>query len=483
MKKIKSKDSLIPRHTLDDLASRVKDVDLNAYFIFGAIILVLIVGLYAIFAPGAQNQSVGNPACGKIVIATTGTSLRSTVAQTLEGAPFFLIVDPLSGKLIESIRNPYRGTQPDPQIAYLIAGKGEEAVIVGNIDAQSYNILMQFGIRVFGGYTGQTKRVIRLYRQARITQSPSPDTVSQVSTPQASLNNGTQGAAWGGPDINGMGPVYQNYGYPMMQGMNAGMGWRNMNAMNAMNAPCPLPGRGAWMQGAMPQALPDADTMRQTNATTQVAFGWGQQAFVCPNCNWRMKAARQGNSFPTCPNCGSSMALDVQNTNNNGWIQQWGDQIANMDQLQPQYNQMMNQPNFWQGKESTGFFLCPNCNWRMFAQQGQNSFPRCPNCGQIMARGGAYNLNQNNQPNYYNYGNNPMAPVAAPMPIQAPPIPSNAQMTHEYRGVCSNCHQIIDSATGGNNVPPAAQQMQGNYTPQPQGQNSVRVGIGKRANK
>jgi predicted Fe-Mo cluster-binding NifX family protein len=59
-------------------------------------------------------------------------------------------VDPLSEKLIEAVKNPYRGPQPDPQIAYLIAGKGEEAVIVGNIDQQSYNILMQFGIRVFG---------------------------------------------------------------------------------------------------------------------------------------------------------------------------------------------------------------------------------------------------------------------------------------------------------------------------------------------
>jgi len=74
--------------------------------------------------------------------------------QPLGGCAVFLVVDPLSRKLIEVIRNPYRGQQANPQIVYLIAGKGEEAIIVGSIDQQSYDMFMQFGIRVFGGYQG-----------------------------------------------------------------------------------------------------------------------------------------------------------------------------------------------------------------------------------------------------------------------------------------------------------------------------------------
>ena len=106
-----------------------KKIDLNAYFIFGAIVLVFLLGMYAIFSPGVQNQ--GNPACGKIVIAANGSTLRANVAQTLQEALYFLVVDPLSGKLVEVVHNPYQGPQPSAQIAYLVAGKGEEAVIVG----------------------------------------------------------------------------------------------------------------------------------------------------------------------------------------------------------------------------------------------------------------------------------------------------------------------------------------------------------------
>lgn len=170
----------------------------------------------------------------------------------------------------------------------------------------------------------------------------------------------------------------------------------------------------------------------------------------------------------------------------------------------------MNQPNFWQGPESTGFFLCPNCNWRMFAQQGQNEFPRCPNCSQIMARGGAYYQNQNAPQNFYNpgnaqmgnmqmgnnqMGNNQMAPVALQNPVSAPPISSNAVMPHGYRGVCSNCHQILDTPANNQNQPmanqqvawnvnaqqPGANQMMWNNVPQAQGQQSIRVGIGRGA--
>lgn len=391
MRKIGTKASAV---TLKDFGGRMKDVDLDTYFIFGAIILVMLLGAYALFSPEGANPKMGNPACGKIVIASDGASLRSNVAGTLQDAPYFLVVDPLKGKLLEAVKNPYRGPQPDPKIAYLIAGKGEEAVIVGNIDQQSYNILMQFGIRVFGGYTGKSQRVIKLYRQARIVQTPALNTVPQPSmnAPGAPLNtqgisanpqgmavgfgqgpfvqgqgvpanyfcpqcryamngqnfggnvpvcphcrnlmmqqNAGQGAAWGMPDTNGMG--FDNGLQVTPNAVQAGGGMQN-----GTGPTCPLPMRqNAFVQGAMIQgvAMPDADTMRQANPFTQIAFNWGEQPFVCPNCNWRLKATRQGNSYPGCPNCGSSMALDKSNQ---GWWPQGGQQgvqqAANMAQLQ-----------------------------------------------------------------------------------------------------------------------------------------------------
>lgn len=539
----------------EGMTERLKDADLNTFFIFAAILLVLIVGVYALFSPDAQNARLGNPACGNIVIATDGPSLAANVSASLSEARFFLVVNPLSKKLLESIRNPYRGPQPNPQIAYLIAGKGEEAVIVGDIDQQSYNILMQFGIRVFGGYQGQARKSISLYRQARIGQSPQPtDTVTQVPvTPQGAqqanvpqtaaqqagwgmnqpycpvparmqangmqgngMQGGRVGAGFGMTDIPNMGMAYPLCPVPngmqmntMQGGMGAGFGMPDMNGMGMAQPVCPFPGAGLQanaMQGGTPagfgmtdmtgmgvqdiynKGVMDAMNMNNPgDLGTQVAFGWGQQPFVCPNCNWRINALRQGNNFPNCPNCRSPMALDMSSKNPIGkWWANNGQQAANMTQLRPQMNQMTNQPNFWQGPESTGFFLCPNCNWRMYSQQGANEFPKCPNCGQIMARGGAYSVNPNtwnnsapavlggngnsmnpgamnqvafaqNNTNYYNPANPPTTAIipantgaVAPVALQqaqtgqplAPPIFRDAVMPHEYRGVCENCHVI-----------------------------------------
>jgi hypothetical protein len=73
----------------------------------------------------------------------------------------------------------------------------------------------------------------------------------------------------------------------------------------------------------------------------------------------------------------------------------------------------------------SGFLICPNCNWRMNAHAGMGQFPRCPNCQAIINTG----LNTQNTA----FANEPTAP----------PISTNALMPHGYRGVCSNCHQIL----------------------------------------
>lgn len=480
-KRLQEKDS---KATVEDFSSRIKKADLNTYFIFGAIILVLLVGLYAIFSPVVQDADTGNPACGKIVIAADGPSLASNVAPSLSEARFFLVVDPLSKKLLESIRNPYRSQQPNLQIVYLIASKGEEAVIVGSIDQQSYNMLMQYGIRVFGGYKGPARKVLSLYRQARISQAnviPAQDPMQEQAPMQAQVPQmppavaqpaafAPAGCVFSCPNCGltangqaGAGNSCQlcpNCKMQMIQNnrisptAQAAWGGQGMAGNFMYNPYCQLPiAQGGLMQGQIVAANMGMQGVNN-NMGNQVAFGWEEQPFVCPNCNWRLKCKRQGNSFPNCPNCNSPMATDMTNANN-GW--QWwknGQQAANMGQLRPQMNQMTNQPNFWQGPESTGFFLCPNCNWRMYAQAGQNEFPRCPNCGQIMARGGAYPQNQNmqnNQPVAGFAGNyNAGTQVALQAPATAPAI----TMPHPYRGECSNCHQVLGA-------PPAADAQSG----------------------
>ncbi|MBF0486045.1 MAG: magnetochrome domain-containing protein [Candidatus Omnitrophica bacterium] len=467
--------------SFEEFMARFKDADLNTYFIFGAILLILIVGVYALFSPEAKNARQGNPACGMIVIATDGSALASGVATTLNEARYFLVVNPLSGKLVEAMKNPYRGPDVNTQLVYLIASKGEEAVIVGNIDQQSYSILMQFGIRVFGGYQGRAQKVVKLYRQARISASPQPvdNTAQTYVTAQTPQPMGNTQAAFGQPGQYMQGPGMNNSYCPIPNRMQpAGMPMNAVPAGAGMNQRyCPLPGRMQGMVNNFAQG-------------TQAAFGWGQQAFVCPVCNWRMKAARQGNNFPTCPNCGASMALDMSNQNKDTFWSE-GMWAANQTGINPQqYYQAPSQGNFGQGADINQPFLCPNCNWRMYSQQGMNEFPRCPNCGQVMARCNNNFQNQNfqNQNSQYNaapngyYGNGNFGNQVAMTQgtaTQAPPITRDAMMPHAYRGVCSNCHQILDASAGvqNNAVNVIPNNQVQNVVPQ-QDPNSAHIAIG-----
>jgi hypothetical protein len=86
-----------------------------------------------------------------------------------------------------------------------------------------------------------------------------------------------------------------------------------------------------------------------------------------------------------------------------------------------------------------GMLTCPNCARNIVLPVGphgggftQVALPHtiatCPNPAQCFPQqtpGGGF------------------APVAFTNPIAPPPITRNAIMPHEYRGVCSNCHQIL----------------------------------------
>lgn len=234
-------------NALDDLAAKFKNAHFNEYFIFGSIALVLVIGLYALFSPSTQNALTdGNPACGKIVVAADGPFLRSNVATSLTGAKYFLVINPLSTKLLEAVKNPFSAMQvPPADVAYFVAGKGEEAVVAGDIDPQCYRILAQFGVRSYGGYTGRVKDVVDLYRQASI--SP--------------MNVGVPGRVFG-------------------RGQGLGQGLDQSQGLG---------------QGQSP------------NMTAPV--GLGQSFYTCPNCKWRVYPAANMGQNPICPNCRTILPL------------------------------------------------------------------------------------------------------------------------------------------------------------------------------
>jgi hypothetical protein len=164
-------------------------------------------------------------------------------------------------------------------------------------------------------------------------------------------------------------------------------------------------------------------------------------------------------------------------------VQNYYQPVANQQQIvsgpvqgniQNNANQMSSsQPSFWQGRDSNGYFVCPGCNWRMYSETPLGEYPRCPNCKQIMARGGLVTQNNGNQnyptqntfsqPQAYqapaiaqNFGDQfagrdipqqfaPRAQAYQTPAIQPPPIYRTSPLVHDYRGVCTNCHQILNS--------------------------------------
>jgi len=240
--------------SMEALTAKVRNSDLNTYFIFGSIILVLAIGVYAIFSPTAKNSRLANPACGKIVIASDGPSLKSLVAPSLLQARYFLVVNPLSKKVIESSSNPYFGmnSSSSADLAYFVAGKGEEAVIAGQINPKCYQIFNQFGVRGFGGYSGTVSDAVTLYRQARI---------SGASGITMGMNRGGH-------------PTQQVAMENNMQSQNY---WtQNLASIGGNVFPAP-----------------------SFSAATNVNF----QRRTCPHCSWRIPSQNQGNHVFRCPNC------------------------------------------------------------------------------------------------------------------------------------------------------------------------------------
>lgn len=155
------------------------------------------------------------------------------------------------------------------------------------------------------------------------------------------------------------------------------------------------------LRGGNPALNREGTTMRgpiSSVAATQGIFGFGEQTFICPACNWRLKCLQQGTTYPNCPNCGLPMAKDMTSQEQQGWWSQvnpFGWEL-NTVAAQNSLNGKQWLPAFWQDFKSRGSFICPQCNWRMYAQTDRGEFPRCPNCKAIMAGTGVFNPNIQN---------------------------------------------------------------------------------------
>jgi hypothetical protein len=302
------------------------------------------------------------------------------------------------------------------------------------------------------------------------------------------------------------GPIYPN----VLQGGN--------------NPYCPLPGSGQGFGQAALQGLPDGDTMRQTNPVFQVALAQPQQqgnitwelaaaqqqqaamaqqaalaqqppADVATNPLWERAALAQQAAVMAQQAAATQQAAMPQQVpanvaNNPLWEraaagvtpqpQQQGNITWELAAAQQQQAAMAQQAALAQQPPAD---VATNPLWEraalaqqaaVMAQQAaatqqaalaQQAAAAQPLQGQYAPIGGAQGYFPPSQypASQYPQANNGMAPIAAQVPVAtAPPIMSNAQMPHAYRGNCTECHQIIDAGTSAQNTQAAANQLMWN---------------------
>jgi predicted Fe-Mo cluster-binding NifX family protein len=126
----------------------------------------------------------------KVCITSTGASLDSEMDPRFGRCQYFLFVDPQSLEL-EAVENPNIGASGGAgiQSAQLVAQKGAEAVITGQVGPNAYTTLQAAGVKILIGTTGKVREVLEKYKGGQLS--------SYAQGPTAKAHSGMGG---------GMGP-------------------------------------------------------------------------------------------------------------------------------------------------------------------------------------------------------------------------------------------------------------------------------------
>ncbi len=146
--------------------------------------------------------------------------------------------------------------------------------------------------------------------------------------------------------------------------------------------------------------------------------------FHCRNCKTVVPCPYGhnggGGNSPFCPSCGLKMGIVSNNP-------------AGMSGPN-----MYSAGGFGQGPGTGGYLVCPNCGNTAPHQNGVPAYNvNCPKCGTVMCKQSPAFI-----PTAFNNNSTQNSFSQIRTQTNAPAITKNAIMPHEYRGVCSNCHQV-----------------------------------------
>ena len=144
----------------------------------------------------------------KICVTSQGNNLEAQVDPRFGRCPYFIIIDPET-KEFEAIENPniqaFGGA--GIQSAQLVADKGVEVILTGNVGPNAFQTLQAAGIKVITGVTGLVKDAVERFKKGNTESATGPTVPGHF---------GMQGPQPAGPGM----------GAGMGRGMGRGMGWQ-----------------------------------------------------------------------------------------------------------------------------------------------------------------------------------------------------------------------------------------------------------------
>jgi len=139
----------------------------------------------------------------KICITSTGPGLDSEMDPRFGRCQYFLFVDPET-MAFEAVENPNLGAAGGAgiQSAQLLANKGVEALITGQVGPNAFTTLQAAGIKIIIGVSGKIREVMEKYNKGQLSS------FAQGPTVQAHFGMGMGGGRGMGRGM-GMGRGFQ----------------------------------------------------------------------------------------------------------------------------------------------------------------------------------------------------------------------------------------------------------------------------------
>ena len=115
-----------------------------------------------------------------ICLTAQGNDLESSIDPRFGRCQYFIIVNPDSLEF-EAISNPNlaAGGGAGIQSGQLMANKGVEAVLTGNVGPNAFATLQAAGISIFTGVSGTVKEAVRRYKQGELKPTKGPSVGSK----------------------------------------------------------------------------------------------------------------------------------------------------------------------------------------------------------------------------------------------------------------------------------------------------------------